>query len=225
MLLSLVITSALAVPPAGFAPCADQSRYYFMLFAGQGVPFRHRTAHTWATWVKATPTADGRVLLEPLTISWLPAAVEVHPQRLRPEPGMNYTLDETFAIMASHNARVSVWGPYEIDAHRYEQARQQIAYLESGQVVYRSIDSFNANDNVINCVHAVTHASPVVRNRVQPVIRVGEPGTSRLAAMYRRGGAWPGYPEKHDWVLQAVVGDKYPVIQREPGEYIPRRWQ
>jgi len=225
MLLCVVIASALMVPPAEFAPCADPSRYYFILFAGQGIPFRHRTAHTWATWVKATPTPDGHVLLEPLTISWLPAAVEVHPQRIRPEPGKNYTLDETFAIMAAHNSRVSVWGPYEIDAHRYELARVQIAHLESGAARFRAVDSFNFNDHVINCVHSVTHASPVVRNRVQPVIRVGEPGTSRLAAMYVRGDAWPGYPEKHDWVLQAVVGGKSTVVQREPGEFIPRQWR
>ena len=48
---------------------------------------------------------------------------------------------------------------------------------------------------------------------------------STALGMYVRGDAWPGYPEKHDWVLQAVVGGKYPVVQREPGEFIPRRWR
>ena len=28
-------------------------RYFFVLFGGQSVPFKPRTAHTWATYVKA----------------------------------------------------------------------------------------------------------------------------------------------------------------------------
>ena len=71
----------------------------------------------------------------------------------------------------------------------------------------------------------MTHASPEVRNRIQPVVRVGEPGTSRLAKLYLRGGAWPGYPEKHTWLLTALETDRYPHLTlREPGERIPRRW-
>ena len=53
MLLSAVTLAALTAPVAD-PLCPDPARYYFMLFAGQGVPFRHRTAHTWATISRPT---------------------------------------------------------------------------------------------------------------------------------------------------------------------------
>ena len=68
MLYPLIAAALLAVP-AEPVP----SRYYFTLFGGQSIPFRPRTAHTWATYAKATPTTDGSVYVESFTISWLPA--------------------------------------------------------------------------------------------------------------------------------------------------------
>ena len=222
MLISLIVAASLAVPSWGPTPVVA-ARYYFTLFAGQSSPYRPRTAHTWAVYAKATPTTGGSLAIESLTISWLPATGPVQPLNHRPVPGRNYSLDETFAVMRSHNAKVSHWGPYEIDMGRYQLAQQQVRHLESGVAQYRAVDSFNLNPEILNCVHAVTHAAPAVRNRIQPVIRFGEPGTSRLAKLYVRGGAFAGYPETHDWVLAAIGGNRYPSIKREPGEFIPRR--
>jgi len=199
-----------------------QPRYYFTLFAGESVPFRARTAHTWGTYTKVTPTADGSLIVEPVTISWLPTDARVQPLRLRSVAGRNWNLEETLAIMASHNSRISRWGPYEVDANRFELAKQQAAFLESGVVRFRSIDSFNTNEHVVNCVHALTHAGPAVRHYIQPVIRVGQPGTSRLAKLYLRGGAFQAYPERHDWLLPLIGADRYPITPRLPGERIPR---
>ena len=67
-LAALVLASAPA-PAAG--PAAP--RYYVILFGGQSIPFKARTAHTWATFVKTTPTADATMAVEQVTISWLPA--------------------------------------------------------------------------------------------------------------------------------------------------------
>jgi hypothetical protein len=220
----LLAAFALSSPPSAAAPAVDcQARYYFTLFAGQSVPFRPNTAHTWGTYAKVTTAPDGQLNVETVTISWLPVTAVVRPYRLRPEPGKNYSLAETFAIMANVNGQVSRWGPYETDGVRYEMARKQAAFLESGQAKFRSIDSFNTNEHVVNCVHALTSAGPAVRKYIQPVIRVGEPGTSRLAKLYHRGGAFPTYPERHDWLLPLIGGDTYPTTPREPGEYIPRR--
>ncbi|HJZ56390.1 MAG TPA: hypothetical protein VKE74_15605 [Gemmataceae bacterium] len=215
---------------AAFAPPARASeppppRYYFILFGGQSVPFIPRTSHTWAVYTKATPTVSGAVYLETVTISWLPVGRDVRVRNLRPVEGHNCTLDQTLAIMAAHHAQVSMWGPYEIDGCRYELAVQQVAFLESGEVTYRVLDSFTRNPHVCHCVHAVTYADPVVKQRIQPVIRVGEPGTSRLAAMYANGGAFVGYPQTHDWLIPALGLDRYPIIRRQPGEYVPRQWR
>lgn len=217
---ALTLMSSIGTPAA---PVEDASRYYFVLFGGQSVPYRPRTAHTWATFVKATPAADGQLTVEQVTISWLPAEGPVQPLRVRPVAGKNHTLDETFAKMAGNSARVSVWGPFETDATRYALAVQQAATLSSGAVQFRSIDSLRNNRAVQNCTHAVAYADPNLQHLRQPIpLRYGEPGTSRLATKYVESGAVAG-TQTHDWVLPAIGADRYPVVRRVPGERISRR--
>jgi hypothetical protein len=221
---TLIFLAALGSPPAPAPTPAGTPRYYFTLFAGQSVPFRPRTAHTWATWAKATPRADGTVAVESFTISWLPADASVEPYRGRPAAGRNFTLAETFAIMGRVNSRISMWGPYETDAERFRLAAEQARLLESGAIRYRTFDSFGRKHAVQHCVHAVTYADPRLKNRTQPVLQVGEPGTSRLARRYARTGAFVGGPVAHDWLVPAIGADQYPVVPRRPGEFIVRRW-
>jgi hypothetical protein len=223
--LAVAVVAVLSLAPAVPASEPDAPRYYFILFGGQSVPFRPRTAHTWATFVKATPAADGSHAVESFTISWLPADGPVEVFRLRPEVGKNYTLDETFAIAESQRGRVSMWGPFEIDATRYGLAAEQAKKLESGAVSYRVIDSFRRKPHVAHCVHAVTYADPVLGRAVQPVLQVGEPGTSRLAARYAQSGAFVGGPVTHDWLIPAIGLDRFEVIRRAPGERIPREFR
>lgn len=223
MLASLVLAAAVGSPTD--PPTAGPPRYYFTLFGGQSVPFKPRTAHTWATFAKATPTADGAVAVEVFTISWLPVSGEVHPWRLRPTEGKNFTLQETFDLGAPLNTQVSRWGPYEIDTDRYERAAAQARLLESGAVQFRTLDNLGFNHSVLHCVHAVTYADPVLRRRIQPVLQVGEPGTSRLAAKYLRTGAFIGGAVTHEWLVPFIGADTYPVIRREPGEHVARRWR
>jgi hypothetical protein len=222
MFASVVAATLLTAPTA--APVPAEPRYYFILFGGQSIPFKPRTAHTWATFVKATPAADGTVSLEPVTISWLPAVGPVQPWRLRSVEGKNHSLEETFAIAAGNNARVSMWGPFEIDATRYALAVQQANTLNSGSVRFRSFDSLGRNRSVQHCVHAVTFADPNLQWLRQPVIRVGEPDTSKLAARYATSGAFVG-TQTHDWLIPALGLDKVGVVRREPGERIPRQWR
>ena len=211
---------ALSAPPAE----ASGPRYYFLLFGGQSVPYRPRTAHTWATFVKATPAADGTTAVEQVTISWLPAHGPVQPLRLRPVAGKNYSLEETFAIAAGNDARVSMWGPFETDAARYELAAAQAATLNSGAVRFRSVDSFRGSRAVQHCVHAVTYADPNLQRLLQPIpVRYGEPGTSRLAAKYVASGAFVNGPVTHDWLVPALGLDRFAVVRRTPGEHVSRR--
>ena len=118
-----------------------------------------------------------------------------------------------------------MWGPFEIDETRYQMAVAQLTFLESGEVLYRAIDSFTRNRYIVHCVHAVTYADPILQQIVQPVLQVGEPGTSRLAARYVRSGAFIGGAVTHDWVLTATGADQYPVIRRYPGERIRREFR
>jgi hypothetical protein len=188
------------------------------------VPFIPQTTHTWATFVKATPLGDGTIVLEPITISWLPVDGKVRVREIRPAKGWNYSLAETFAIMARFNAQISYWGPYEIDADRYYRAVAQAQLLESGLIRYRVLDSFRRKHNVAHCVHAVTYADPVLQYKIQPVLRVGEPGTSKLAAMYLASGAFINGAVRHEWVADALGLPQTTAIPRQPGEPIRRRW-
>jgi hypothetical protein len=222
MFLSLAL--ALSAPAADPVPPPAAPRYYMILFGGQSVPFVPRTAHTFATYVKATPGANGALDLEQVTISWLPESGPVQPLRIRSVPGHNYTLKETFAIAAKNNARMSMWGPFEIDAGRYCAAAAQAATLESGAVRFRTLDSLGRNRRVMHCVHAVTFADPKLQTLRQPVLKVGEPGTAKLAIKYAESGAFAG-TETHDWLIGALGLDKQPVVRRELGEQVPRQWK
>jgi hypothetical protein len=221
-MLASLLALTLASPPA--PPAQPEPRYYFILFGGQSVPFKPNTAHTFATFVKATPAADGAVALESQTISWLPAEGPVQPLRLRSVQGKNWSLEETFAITAKNNARISMWGPFETDATRYDLAVAQAATLDSGTVRFRSLDSLGRNRSVVHCVHAITFADPNLQRLRQPVLKVGEPGTSKLAVKYADSGAFAG-PGTHDWLIPALGLDKVGVVRRELGEYVPRQWR
>lgn len=218
---ALLLASVLSAPPA--VPAETATRYYVILFGGQGVPFRPRTAHTWATYVRVTPTPGGPLIIEPRTISWMPETSTVHPLNPLPERGKNYTLEETFAVMARHNAHVSYWGPYEVDAARFQLACEQIDRLGGGGMRYRMIDSFLLTSDICHCAHAVTGADPVMKRLVVPVLRVGEPGTSTLAARYRNNGAFVGGEVTHDWLVPWLGLDRHGAVKRDAGEWIARR--
>src|SRR5262245_23388502 len=97
VLSSLVVAAALGAPPdtVPIASTPPPARYFFILYGGQSLPFKPRTAHTWATFVKTAPDPGGVLNVEMFTISWLPVTGEVKPCRLRPEAGRNYSLEET----------------------------------------------------------------------------------------------------------------------------------
>lgn len=221
-MLTLLFACSLFASPE--CPQPDGTRYYFILFGGQSQPFQPRSGHTWATYVKVAPTATGTLQVEAHTISWLPADGQVEPFRLRRVPGRNYPLEETFALYPPGDGRMSRWGPYEIDAERYCLALEQIQRLESGVVRYRVLDSLGRDQTVCHCVHAVTYADPVMKHRIQPVIQVGERGTSKLAARYMRAGAFPYGTTIHEWLIPVLGIDAYGVIPRQPGERIVRRF-
>src|SRR5262249_8622396 len=120
--------------------------------------FNHPTyTHSFATFVRVTDAADRAGLhdLECVTISWFPADGEVHLHRLHPECGRNLGLHKTLQLMLCSGDRVSLWGPYAIDPELYERACAQRAYLESGAVRYKAVDSLYPSARVSNCIHAL----------------------------------------------------------------------
>ena len=134
-----------------------EERYYMIIFACQGDGNQPRSSHTFATFVKASKDGsaqDDRI--DAQTISWLPVSLEVAVLRRRPEPGRNFNLEDTLRWAESIGARVSRWGPYEIEKGLYDRALRQKARLESGAILFKCIDENFRPATASNCIHAVS---------------------------------------------------------------------
>jgi len=203
-------------PPAG-----PPVRYYMILFGGQADLFRPRTAHTWATYVRAVPLPDGTVRVEPFTISWLPTTLHIRPWAVRPEPGANLTLDQTLAFMAGHRQRISLWGPFEITEEYYREALRQKETLDGGTIAYRVLNPLDYRTDVSHCVHAVTRTDPALDRMTRPVLWFGELGTVPVAGALARTGLVIDPGTTHDWLLPALGLEGRPFVLRRPGNWFP----
>ena len=192
-------------------PPADGTRYYMILMGGHGQRFRPRTAHTWATYVKATPNAP----LEQFTISWLPVSREVRPISFRPEPGTNLSLQQTLDLMITGNHRVSMWGPFEIPQYFFEESQRQKSFLDSGAVMYRVISVRDVNPNTSHCVHAITRADPALDRATRPIVMYGEAVSQRVANGLAQTGIVAQPNVTHDWLIPALNLERY-KLKREP---------
>jgi hypothetical protein len=207
----LLALAALAVAPA---VRADEF-YYLMVFGSQFSPVSVKYSHTFAVFVRAT--GQGRCssayTLEAHTISWYPASLDLRPAALLPECGRNLDLYSSLRVVHATGQHVSVWGPYRIHRELYEGALGQIAYLESGQMGYKTIDTGFAADRVSNCIHAVTDLAGV------PWVRVFSPGFGEVASGFvvRLLRPWIIDGTRHDWVASRLGLDAYPLLRRDLG--------
>jgi hypothetical protein len=194
--------------------CA-QERYYLWVFSSQSVPKLPRYTHTWATFAKVTDCA-GQRSVEALTISWMPATLEIRPYALRPETGINLDLPATLRTVHAQCQRISVWGPYEIDAPLYLRAMAQKMRLESGQVQYRTVDPIFRNPNISDCIHAVSDVDSVHTRLSYPVSPFfGDAAGRRIAHTWLR--SCEARPPREDlrWLEPALGMAGYPIVRRE----------
>ena len=153
---SLIVVAALSAPSKSAA-----EDFYFMTVYGAQRPIinQARYTHTWATFIKLSGCgADLRTYrAESFTISWLPATLEVKPQRLRPEPGINLTLQQTLEQCDKNRMEVAQFGPYQIKPELYALAIRRFDQLERRELTNRASDLFNAKrtEETCNCIYAV----------------------------------------------------------------------
>jgi hypothetical protein len=207
-------------PPPPPGPVLGE-RYYMTLFGTQSIPFQIRYTHTWATYVRTVVTPAGEFPAAINTVSWMPASLRIRPLALRPDPGVNLNLAETFAWVRSFNGAVSSWGPYEINAELYGRLVARKEQLDTGEIQYRAIGALSRRSEISNCGQSFARSSPQVGRRLQPTPNPGENGTSILALRYERLGAFIGGPVTHDWILCAIGADKFQFVRRRPGELVP----
>lgn len=182
---------------AGVGHARAEEFHYVLVFGSQcgGIA---RFSHTFAVFVRAVGTGpcSDSYRVEAHTISWLPESREIRPWALLPEPGQNLDLAGTMEWTRSTGQRVSMWGPYLIDADLFQRAVEQKALLERGCVRYKAIDTGYATDVACNCIHAVSSIVGGYRTRVF------SPGYGEVASGYvfRRMEPWVLDCHPHDWV-------------------------
>jgi hypothetical protein len=214
-------TPAADIPPGALDyPAPPNEKYYALIFGAQRVPYlRPDLTHTWAVAVKAT-WADGcaQPQLDVQQISWLPATLEIHPARLRVEPGVNLPMHDTIRWALGTGQSIALWGPYELTPRAYRRFLIQKQFMDSGRVGYQCIDTVGEagrEGNGSDCIHAITDLDPQFSRARYPLIFYGKPASMRLVREAARREALVNPDVTHDWLIPALGLDQYPLDRRE----------
>jgi len=219
------------VPPAETLPLAPTVRYFMLIFGAESVPKRGRWTHTWMTIVKATPR-EGMTGYTPAgeqakyydllahTISWMPARLTIRVIKFRPECGVNLDMVTSIRYCLNHGERIALWGPFEVNPliaeEVYATTRKQIALLESGRVLYKSLDfEGSAAAWCKNCIHAVSDMDGIGRRLAYNEIRHNGWEGSRVIVRYMAGASRIDPSVRHEWVAQALGLDKYCISRQQ----------
>lgn len=208
----LVVVAALACggcaatsvrPPSPAAlPAAGEvaSRYppgdrLFVAVFGSDRPLpRPDRCHTWATAVRLS----GGAVAEELSVSWMPATLDIRPGRLRVEPGVNMSHGGALAYAAGDGQRVVGWGPYEVTPELFGRLRVQADWLAAGGTMYQSLDTLGEAGRTgagTNCIHALCDLPGFGRCRQPLALGYGATAGGWVARRLRHGGEAVGGPE------------------------------
>lgn len=196
---------------SGFPTTAQSGEaYYVVVFSHQGRPNLPRSTHTFATFIKATGEGSWpeQYAIDSHTISWSPGTLAVRALRFHPEQGVNLDLDASLHWALSVHARLSRWGPFQIQKELYDRALRQIALLQSGAVQYKTIDTGYRPARALNCIHAVSDID-ADEGLLDTGIARGEAASALVAAHFRRWMIEPG--QVHEWVYHRLGLSRYPI--------------
>jgi hypothetical protein len=181
--------------------------HFVTIFSAEAVPFESRKTHMFVVLHRVP--AGGAV--EQHHISWFPESRRVRGVTLRPEPGLNLPLDETFAHCRNQCLRVSVWGPYQIKPELFELMKCQQAKLESGKVKYKPTDNLYPSDVAANCYHAIWQPVAPCR-KYSGAFNCGDASGAMTVQLFSK---WIIDPCKtHDAVLELVVPKGETITRR-----------
>lgn len=201
---------------ATLAPANE--RYYVMVFGSESSPIvvPSRT-HSWATVVKVASPPDGSPRVEPHTISWMPATLEIHPWRFKVEPGVNLDLHTTIEEMLRNKEKIYMWGPYEVWHGAYHRFVTQKGFLESGAIGYQCIDTVGEaakKGNGSDCIHAVTDMDPQFDRSRYPLRYFGESASENVVEQLQTRPVLIQPTKTHDWLIPVLGLDRYPICQK-----------
>jgi len=205
-----------AIPPPVNPPLESREvhEYYMMIFSAQRALNRPKYTHTFATFVKTKgPDAPSEHhLFESHTISWLAAKKKVCLFRLWPERGANLDLTTSLEWALSVQARISMWGPFQIRKAFYDKALVQKARLESGTIQYKVFDPGYRPAVASSCIHGLCDIDRD-RGLLWTWLRYGESASQHIAIFFL---PWMISPEQtHPWVGDRLGLADYPIIARD----------
>lgn len=146
--------------------------HFLLLYAYQGAFNRAHESHTFGCVVRVNRNGTQNWT----TISWLPAhfaeTEEICVFRnvfqaiwheitgssdCAPQPGRNFSLEQTFAWAREGNRTVGIWGPYRIAEDAYLRGVRRKKELDKGKIMYIADDrSYRREGTAVNCMHAIT---------------------------------------------------------------------
>lgn len=203
---ALIAVAAVWVSPLA-APA--QERTFVTVFGSQRPALNNPDfSHSFALFVRLR----GGGPAETVGISWLPATLDIHARRLRPEPGVNLPIPDTLDLATRTGQEISQWGPYECRPELFGLAQRFAAKLAGGSVQYRALDLLPKDTEVCNCIYAVVQAIGQNDSLGVTTLGFGEKA-SRLIA--RRLEPWLIDRDKdHPWLNPRLGLDRYPITRR-----------
>lgn len=185
---------------------ADE-RYFVTIFAGQTVPFEPRKTHTFVVVHRVGPEG----VLEQSHISWFPQSRTLRGLTLLPEPGINLTIEETFAHCRKYNMLVAVWGPYEIKPELYFYIDCRRKNLDSGSIKYKPTETFYPSSVAVNCYHAIWQPIAPCR-KLSGAFNCGHASGATTVALFSQ---WIIHPKiTYDRLLEIMIPPGQPLIRR-----------
>lgn len=212
-------TPARDIPPStGTEPTLPGERYFLIVFGSESKPKKAKYTHTWATVVRVTQCAGVAPAVEPHTISWMPATLDIHSFSRRVEPGTNLDLHVTLQEMLRHDEHLAMWGPYEIGAGLYRRFLIQKQFMESGRVGYQCIDSFGEAARTgcgCNCIHAITDMDPLFDRQQYPLSYFGEAASRNVVRQIHERPIIINPCQCNDWLIPLLGLDRYPIERQK----------
>ncbi len=190
--------AALVLAAAAGPARADD--YYLAVFGAEAVPYKPELTHSFAAAVRIP--ADGEP--EVVGISWLPASLNPRGLTLAPEAGVNLGTADTVAWARRLGMRVSVWGPYRIEAELFGRLKGQAARLGGGHVRYKPTDNVFAAARVQNCYHALW--MPVAPARARGFAGVFSAGDAASGVTVRLYAPWVVEPGRTHGAVLGLLG-------------------
>ena len=200
-------------------PVPPNEHYYLLVFGSQSDPRQAKYTHTWATAVRVVDQGPGLPpCIEPHTISWMPATLDIHPEHHEVECGVDLDLCTTINEMLKHDERISLWGPYELRAGLYRKLLIQKEFIDSGRIGYQCVDTIGEagrEGNGSNCIHALTDMDARFDRGGYPLWRFGEQASAYIVNQIVARDGFVDPCTKQDWLLSPLGIADCPIVKRD----------